>query len=212
MDEEIGDSLSELILETNLKESHVPYKLEPVKVVTREAAKIIHEEEYTSNPESNHPDILCGLNGNGVADWPRLNKPNSTPPIMNINHKPSGVDSRNSLKSFINSLPINSPLLCFDHFEIPDQRRKWNFRLIFSQDLSSKKDLWENLLTTLDRKSGLWVMFDDFNSVRLSDDRKGSNFLQIDVDVFNEFIHRSVLVELQMGDGGSLESVEMEQN
>ncbi|GKC78283.1 RNA-directed DNA polymerase, eukaryota, reverse transcriptase zinc-binding domain protein [Tanacetum coccineum] len=67
------------------------------------------------------------------------------------------------------------------------------------QDLASKKDLWKNLLTTLDRKSGLWVMFDDFNSVRLSDDRKGFNFLQIDADVFNEFIHRSVLVEFQMG-------------
>nr|GFB74794.1 hypothetical protein [Tanacetum cinerariifolium] len=68
-----------------------------------------------------------------------------------------------------------------------------------SQDLASKKALWENLLTTLDRTSGLWVMFGGFNLVRLSDDRKGSNFLQIDADVFNDFIHRSGLVELQMG-------------
>nr|GFA35611.1 hypothetical protein [Tanacetum cinerariifolium] len=42
-------------------------------------------------------------------------------------------------------------------------------------------------------------MFGGFNLVRLSDDRKGSNFLQIDADVFNDFIHRSGLVELQMG-------------
>ncbi|GKC78282.1 hypothetical protein Tco_1129056 [Tanacetum coccineum] len=121
-----------------------------MKVVTREAAKIIHEEEYTSNPESNHPDILCGLNGNGVADGPRLNKPNLIPPIMNINHKPSGVDFRNSLKSFFNSLPINSPPFVFDTLNIPDQRKKRKFRsLKIFEALSYPRSIEEDNMEAL---------------------------------------------------------------
>lgn len=67
------------------------------------------------------------------------------------------------------------------------------------QDISLKKDLWEELYQLKCAKSGIWIFLGDFNCVRNPNERKNSEFCSLSATDFNNFIMKADLSEYRMG-------------
>nr|GEX29537.1 hypothetical protein [Tanacetum cinerariifolium] len=64
---------------------------------------------------------------------------------------------------------------------------------------SQKKVLWNSIESVINSTSAAWILFRDFNVVRLSDERSGTIFDANEVNVFNDFISRVGLFDFQLG-------------
>ncbi|KAD6453156.1 hypothetical protein E3N88_07861 [Mikania micrantha] len=67
------------------------------------------------------------------------------------------------------------------------------------QNLQEKKSLWNDLELIKASNPGVWLMVGDFNEVRSSMERKGSEFCHLGASNFNDFIHGAQLMEYKMG-------------
>ncbi|GJW55102.1 RNA-directed DNA polymerase, eukaryota, reverse transcriptase zinc-binding domain protein [Tanacetum coccineum] len=67
------------------------------------------------------------------------------------------------------------------------------------QDLRDKKLLWDYLCSQICSWEGDVITMGDFNEVRTSSERFGSNFNQVGAKLFNEFIANAGLVEIPLG-------------
>lgn len=67
------------------------------------------------------------------------------------------------------------------------------------QELPAKKLLWERLAKVIIGWSGEVIIMGDFNEVRFSHERNGSNFCNNGALAFNNFIHQSGLLDIQLG-------------
>ncbi|PWA60661.1 RNA-directed DNA polymerase, eukaryota [Artemisia annua] len=62
-----------------------------------------------------------------------------------------------------------------------------------------KTSLWNRLLNLMEGGNEAWCLLGDFNEVRSEEDRKNTQFHEIDADGFNDFINLARLVEIPMG-------------
>nr|GEZ44607.1 hypothetical protein [Tanacetum cinerariifolium] len=67
------------------------------------------------------------------------------------------------------------------------------------QNLSSKIDLWNSLLSLTASWDGVVVMMGDFNEVRNAEERHGSNFNDMHAKIFNNFIDGASLIDVPLG-------------
>lgn len=62
-----------------------------------------------------------------------------------------------------------------------------------------KRVLWESLLTLIQSRNIVWIIFGDFNVVRNSSERRGSRFNAQSASHFNAFIAAAGLNDFKMG-------------
>ncbi|XP_071739460.1 uncharacterized protein [Rutidosis leptorrhynchoides] len=67
------------------------------------------------------------------------------------------------------------------------------------QDHDSKVALWSNLVAFIANHAGTFLVFGDFNSVRVESERSGSSFSSDDADFFNSFLEEANLFDLPQG-------------
>ncbi|XP_071700101.1 uncharacterized protein [Rutidosis leptorrhynchoides] len=67
------------------------------------------------------------------------------------------------------------------------------------QDSQAKVVLWHKILNFMDSHMGDYVVFGDFNEVRMESDRFGTVFNRQDANRFNAFIFNSGLTDLPLG-------------
>ncbi|GJZ65400.1 RNA-directed DNA polymerase, eukaryota [Tanacetum coccineum] len=72
---------------------------------------------------------------------------------------------------------------------------------IFARDEKSrqKEELWLELESLMNSKEAIWILFGDFNMVRICEERLGSNFVEWDARSFNNFIVNKGLEDLAIG-------------
>ncbi|XP_071705217.1 uncharacterized protein [Rutidosis leptorrhynchoides] len=61
-----------------------------------------------------------------------------------------------------------------------------------------KKALWDSLEQLINSVDAPWLLVGDFNEVRMAEDRLNSQFIQGRADIFNEFIVRCGLIEIDI--------------
>ncbi|XP_076942323.1 uncharacterized protein LOC143612158 [Bidens hawaiensis] len=66
------------------------------------------------------------------------------------------------------------------------------------QKVGEKRVLWDSLLGLMQGKLGMWIFFEDFNSVRWVEERKKSKFNVRAAHDFNNFINEACLQEFNM--------------
>ncbi|XP_071699062.1 uncharacterized protein [Rutidosis leptorrhynchoides] len=67
------------------------------------------------------------------------------------------------------------------------------------QSLPLKKRLWSYLTSFMNSNGGEYLIFGDFNSVRSSSERMGTNFCHRTADAFNTFIDNGNLFDIPLG-------------
>lgn len=67
------------------------------------------------------------------------------------------------------------------------------------QSGSKKEELWDDLNRILSDDNVVWILFGDFNAVRLRDEKAGSVFKNREANVFNDFIAKGGLFDFHMG-------------
>ncbi|XP_071712255.1 uncharacterized protein [Rutidosis leptorrhynchoides] len=67
------------------------------------------------------------------------------------------------------------------------------------QSLVLKKRIWSFVLSFMSLNEGEYLIFGDFNSIRLSSERFGASFCQRTSDAFNDFIEEGNLVDIPLG-------------
>ncbi|KAJ9551049.1 hypothetical protein OSB04_015094 [Centaurea solstitialis] len=71
---------------------------------------------------------------------------------------------------------------------------------VYAPQASSQKEiLWNELGSTVENDSILWILLGDFNSVRTKEEKAGSYFNEKDARLFNGFIFSTGLQEFSMG-------------
>lgn len=83
---------------------------------------------------------------------------------------------------------------------ISSRKNCWLLNIYAPQELHRKEKLWSNILRLMEEVTDTWwIYFGDFNAVRSSEERLGSIFCHRTASRFNNFIHESGLVELNLG-------------
>lgn len=83
---------------------------------------------------------------------------------------------------------------------VPAKKRCWVLNIYAPQLLCRKKALWSAITGMMEKEpDAWWFCAGDFNAVRSSEERLGSNFCQNTAFHFNNFIHEAGLAELSMG-------------
>ncbi|GJR66188.1 putative RNA-directed DNA polymerase [Tanacetum coccineum] len=67
------------------------------------------------------------------------------------------------------------------------------------QSLLDKEVLWHDLISTMRSTDAIWVLFGDFNAVRSRDERFGTNFVEKEARIFNEFMALGGLHDFALG-------------
>ncbi|PWA66530.1 hypothetical protein CTI12_AA325340 [Artemisia annua] len=70
------------------------------------------------------------------------------------------------------------------------------------QGSNHKEDLWRELISIINSKEAIWILFGDLNVVRTCEERLGSIFVERDAIAFNEFISNGGLHDFAIGGGG----------
>lgn len=83
---------------------------------------------------------------------------------------------------------------------VPTNKKIWLLNIYASQQLTRKEKMWLDIssLIASDLEAG-FICFGDFNAVRSMDERLGSVFCHRTAARFNNFIHESGLIELNLG-------------
>ncbi|XP_022040475.1 uncharacterized protein LOC110943026 [Helianthus annuus] len=68
-------------------------------------------------------------------------------------------------------------------------------------DIVGRRAVWSEILGVRNSIQGLWVLMGDFNEVRDASERRNSEFIEENAEVFNQFILSAGLVEYNMGGG-----------
>ncbi|XP_071718074.1 uncharacterized protein [Rutidosis leptorrhynchoides] len=100
---------------------------------------------------------------------------------------------------------VKSDLWCDDNFVIV--KGKWvrkNLQVFMvnvyaPQSLTEKVILWGKISNFMATHPGDYILMGDWNSVRVMDDRCGSEFCPLDARVFNDFILSNALLEIPLG-------------
>ncbi|XP_071694999.1 uncharacterized protein [Rutidosis leptorrhynchoides] len=67
------------------------------------------------------------------------------------------------------------------------------------QSRIDKPNLWNNLSNFMANNIGEYIMFGDWNAVRIANERSGTDFCAIDASNFNDFINANMLHEIPLG-------------
>ncbi|XP_022002765.1 uncharacterized protein LOC110900166 [Helianthus annuus] len=68
-------------------------------------------------------------------------------------------------------------------------------------DASQRRLFWNKIAELISQRSGLWILFSDFNDVREENEHVNSRFDRGAIDAFNEFINTAGLLEYPLTGG-----------